>query len=69
MALLKTLPRSGIPEKLGENERAIEENPQVNNEALRALVNYKVSQQTIGDCVKHLKCAEICHTTIAPNNS
>lgn len=50
--LKKTLPRSGGPQKLEENEKshlfqAIEENPQIKYEALLALVNYKVSRQTI----------------------
>lgn len=48
----ETLPRSGGPQKLEENEKsllfqAIEENPRIKYEALLALTNYRVSRQTI----------------------
>ena len=48
----ETLPRSGTPQKLTNDEKsllfqAIEENPRIKHSELLALVNYKVSRQTI----------------------
>lgn len=51
-ATQETLSRSGGPQKLDENEksflfRAIKENPHIKYDALVALIDYKVSRQTI----------------------